>query len=842
DYRVGDYWIYEARTATPNDNGPWQATPHGPERLFAPLASLAPGANGTDPLVLVSWLDDRHARLGEIGADDVAYDGAKAGTSATTVQEALDELFVRREDGCCYVDLDPHPDPANDDAAARIRYLIANKLQGRGVICLRPGVYYLKSQIVLTGLSLELRGCPNAVLVAAIDQAPLVVDTASSLVLSEIVLATAAGNPCPALVKVQGNGSFHARECGLFNLASVGPGAAVQTDDAVPSSTESNAPYRVELPNEPPLASGPLVQLDDCVILSGWALAARNLRGLRIRGTVAYCLDGVVHAEIVHNVDVFGSVLATRLAESHFDELRTKMPSELEAAVTALLESGSLELVLDRLVFYARELYDGNVRDCSFQGLLGFYVGLAFALELHGNHHDCIAAIYLDNALRSAVRNEHVLVQRATEDYSSRAIAIEQAARSLTIEGCIIRNLTPNADIIGIFIAGWNSDGLFQDVLISNNRVHATRTGIQIRDLSESTTGSQEDRIVVSDNYIQLAGRLGNYTSRGISIRSREGTSSNRIEILGNKIYTVDDSPKNFHGIDIRGSGAILSKNDIISSCAFDIVSRHAFGLYIQDSPRIKILDNTVDLHHGGGYGAYVLNSPNAKISHNTIHTEGHNISVDGDTIHYQPEAIGSFNCRGLLFLGNVLSNGGHGGGCSLEGGGPFVVRDNILQSQLLICGGWSQDENSGEWTFLPAKDGTVSSNHLGWLSVYELTGAWQVSGNHCSHDIHLNPFTVDLREAEFHAQIQGNSARGRLMIGSGTLSGTASYAPSSDTTVQVIGNHTDSLYITNYEKSLLLGNMANILYNIRTATGFGATPPIATSNADLANLSLEGT
>ena len=98
-FEPGDWWHYEARTATANANGPEVTAPHGPERHFAPLALLEATPAG-QPMTLLAWLDTRYRTLCELEADAVAYDGARAGTEADTVQEALDELYLRVSDGC----------------------------------------------------------------------------------------------------------------------------------------------------------------------------------------------------------------------------------------------------------------------------------------------------------------------------------------------------------------------------------------------------------------------------------------------------------------------------------------------------------------------------------------------------------------------------------------------------------------------------------------------------------------------------------------------------------------------------------------------------------------------
>ncbi len=91
-FEVGDWWQYEARTGRANANGAWRASPHGPERLLAPLA-LVRFTDDTAPLELLAWLDKRFPTPCNLDADDVPYDGGRVGSPSDTVQEALDELF-----------------------------------------------------------------------------------------------------------------------------------------------------------------------------------------------------------------------------------------------------------------------------------------------------------------------------------------------------------------------------------------------------------------------------------------------------------------------------------------------------------------------------------------------------------------------------------------------------------------------------------------------------------------------------------------------------------------------------------------------------------------------------
>lgn len=139
DYRPGQWWAYEARAGQGNANGPWRPRPHGPERRFAPLALLRFVGPG-QPMPLVAWLDRRFAPLAALDADRVDYDGGRAGTSADTVQEALDALFNELGTADCG-ELVIRPD--NDPGEIFDQVSTA----GDARICFQPGTWTVRQTI-----------------------------------------------------------------------------------------------------------------------------------------------------------------------------------------------------------------------------------------------------------------------------------------------------------------------------------------------------------------------------------------------------------------------------------------------------------------------------------------------------------------------------------------------------------------------------------------------------------------------------------------------------------------------------------------------------------------------
>ncbi len=173
DFRALDYWQFEARRLGNNAASPWQIERHGPERLLAPLALFQVGANGTVPVELQHWFDDRFRPICELRADDIWYDGAKSETDADTVQEAIDELYVLVEKGggCCDFTLTAPTNPAADDTA-RLQALV-DQVEGRGKICLERGVYHLSGKIVVDKKHVTIEGCPEAIILATATSGPV---------------------------------------------------------------------------------------------------------------------------------------------------------------------------------------------------------------------------------------------------------------------------------------------------------------------------------------------------------------------------------------------------------------------------------------------------------------------------------------------------------------------------------------------------------------------------------------------------------------------------------------------------------------------------------------------
>lgn len=106
-YKAGDYWLIPARTATASIEWPRDATqnslpklPLGVERHYARLA-LIKVSNGN---ITTDDCRSNFPALTEICAEDICYSNRGCTEStATTVQEALDELCHKRDGACTFI-------------------------------------------------------------------------------------------------------------------------------------------------------------------------------------------------------------------------------------------------------------------------------------------------------------------------------------------------------------------------------------------------------------------------------------------------------------------------------------------------------------------------------------------------------------------------------------------------------------------------------------------------------------------------------------------------------------------------------------------------------------------
>jgi hypothetical protein len=345
--RVGDYWQYEARRLSANQPAPTNDPPHGPERHFAQLGVLAFSGDSNAYVTLPTA--HRFAPLCELSADNVAYDGGESGSTALTVQEALDELF--KSNGCCTITLSPNLQISDD--TPRLQQAIC-RLPVGGVLCLRSGVYHLKTPLTIDH-SIEIRGCPDALLVdelggnggALITLNPdLNGDSSASFTMSGVsVIASGLAGSSATLVQILPGGqvtnpagntvtayprSFFANDCIFINAIGGDVIAYVPRAGTGPLPT-GTAP----VPNPGATLQ---VRLDRCLVMAGTALdAGGDILRVEMHDTRCLCVGP--------SVNVLAQIQSMTVARCIFDS--SQLPSVVFAQLTGLGAIVSASSVID---------------------------------------------------------------------------------------------------------------------------------------------------------------------------------------------------------------------------------------------------------------------------------------------------------------------------------------------------------------------------------------------------------------------------------------------------------------------------------------------------------------
>ncbi|OJH34518.1 DUF6519 domain-containing protein [Cystobacter ferrugineus] len=879
-FRPGDYWQYEARKLYANDNGAWVASPHGPERLHAPLALFE--FKGPDlPVELVEWYGGRGSPLFELEADDVAFNGARAGTSATTVQGALDELFQRQGGGCCQVETGPEPIPTpTTDDAARINNLILTKLPKGGVICLRPGVYYFRSQLSIAGMPIELRGCPDAVIVSdAAGKTPIVVGTGGALLLSGLVVCTRSTSPGPALIEVSGNASLTVKECGLFHVGPttgpVNPGTAILTPGTIPSSFTFNAPP-YELPYPFPEGSSsttnaPTIQIDDSVILARWGILASNLKSITMNGTIGHCGNGVVRVEEeLAYVHLSGCGLHTDVPNTVFDSLRASDPLAIQHDAQVLLEKGWDYADPAGMPLLVRDLFGGVVTDSWFFGALGFCARFATRLELRGNHYTGTSGLRLDNVTRSKLIGEQLEVWRSDSlepDGSPVGIFIVRSALGLLIADCDVRTSgTANIGggiilatnyLMGIWYGSGEGEGeegdtpnqppqerRFQDVFIHDNRIRSVGAGIKIRsEFDSEAPGSVVDRISIRGNDIELVGERGIYYRHTTGTLDEKGESA-QVVIADNQIRGRGSEWFNLQVIMVQNATMgimAVEGNTIQFQASASERSIDALRFFFVDS--VRVARNRIDVRRftAGDYedcGMAAWYCQDMVFSGNELDSAPGNkvvpaefnscerLVLEGNTLGAFYKSFRVYYCSNVVVRGNRAR-------CHLflySLGGNALLADNFVEH-----GGGAVE------TVLSENGNGVAGTHLyAMVSDSILAMGNRVTGGHLA--IYPNVIYVGgaPREHEVTLHVEGNFA-GTVTVGNYTATSVtgipngAFATPVSGTRAMVVNNMATNLIKTNtYNKLLMTNNMAP---SLRVGSGeVGSTSSTSNSAVSTAN------
>lgn len=814
-FRTGDYWQYEARRLYANDNGTWVASPHGPERFLAPLALMKFNGTGV-PVELVRWYAGHFSPLAALGGDDVAFDGNRVGSASDTVQGALDELFLRQGSGACgHAELYPDANPTDD--AARLLNLIQTKLPKGGVINLRPGVYYLRSKLSITNLNVELRGCPEAVMVSDLaNTTTLSVGTGGALTLAGLTVFCK--TTAPALVEVSGNASLSVKECGLFHVGTPGaPGIAILTPGLSPAMYSFfSATYVVAYPPPvlPEAIAAPSVEVEDSILIAKWGVAASNLDYLGMRGTVSYCAPGCGIVEVSQQLaraEVSGCSFATDFPTQGFDSLRTQEPSAVAAYARTLLETVQLPSPTGT-AFHVQHLFESRVEHSSFFAFLGVAVQLARQLTLQGNSYTGRNGMRLDNVVNSRILEEYIKVDGPGNTDSPVGILVVRSAINLTISGCNVRaeNLSSYqykhyyglAIVLGTRqVSNDPQERRLTGVLVQGNRVHATSAGVFIRGWStEDVAPAQPDRISILGNHIQVDGRIGVHY-RGIASTSPRPPevliSDNQIDVAGLSTYYDQ------HGIFLEYGSASVRGNTIHMRNTGGV---YAYGVLLSIADNCVIDGNTFLLssENPGGSGALcegllIYSSSNVKVCRNVFRASGYTRTFYADMSSYlwvEDNDLGSSYLGLIIWYGTGIFVRGNRSQSHIQinatNGSTGAVVDNYIESV-----------NASLVPLLTAYVGNAGGPHL---VVTGLFANWQIQNNKAYGQF----IVIRTYEPNYAAYVQvvGNQA-GTLVVGLFNNDTGAWGTTHNLSRMMVVGNFANLIRVNNYSNLMMSNNLA---------------------------------
>jgi N-acetylneuraminic acid mutarotase len=795
-FRPGDYWQYEARREPVPTEDPWQPLPHGPERLFAPLAVLRYEGNGV--VEILQWLEPPDSKdRGPLWAKEVFYDGSGVPTDADTVQEALEELYARGG-GDCQVTL--HPGAPGADDGARITEAIRAKLPRGGVVCLTEGLYTLRTPVRVGGMSIELRGHGQVTVVSAVrDDAGFQLASAGSLTLSRLKVRWEAYGG-PALISLESGGdTFFAKDCLLIHaqtgrahgIALHTPGAVFERRDRERADTRGW---------EQPFAPvGPTVRLERCTVLATHGLLVNDLKGLHLQDSTFLCTRDALRTKDVGVLELQGVTLDTGFTEGALASLMNLSPEAYEEAVTQLRQ--------DLLPFAPRStgtaldvtrIGRGAVVDSILAAGIGLWAGAAANLLLARNRYFAgDTALRVDDVTSTRVEAEEIVSQGI-------GIHVPRAAWELLVSGCQVKANravllggeyleAPTADQRATFPLPFVS---LRDVRVSGNRIEGSRFGVHVGpnshedmgspevelwnlDVSENTIWGTELTAVglsgnvpfsvttsfvlrVTHNHVEVGGTALRMAGSGLEIRQ------NRFQSSGAEALD-EASPTGV--VALLGAGNFLVEGNVLQ------LQMESAGLCVKDGYDAWVWRNTV-LCPDGARPLWVLDSQRVEIGENDFRA--------GRCVVTRTES--------LTVSGNRVA-----GALAIQESGNVVVARNRV-------------EQGGEDA----------------LSIEKARDYWQVSENFAAGGIRLLPSLLGAgtppSEGEFHVQAQGNWSCD-LQIGHVNpihdVLDLEVAEPHPMSVVQVIGNRADSRLIVNhYERALIVHNVIRELISADAVPG----------------------
>ncbi len=615
-FRPGEWWISEARVSTPNENGTPSTSPHGPERLFEPLALLQWVNAGGVRLNLEAWLDERYSSLCELDADDIAFDGEKYGESADTVQEIIDVLLSRTAEGCCEVTV--LASETGDDDAARIAAAIAEELPDGGVVCLKDGPYTFKSTLEIDR-PITLRGCPDAVISVQGGVNAFHVSSGARLQIEDIVVHATSGLAPRSIVVMEPTPDSHfaARRAGLL-LGAATPGfPTIRVNDAWTPAfpTQSDVGPTLDLSTGFAVTTrGPTVTLVDSTVMGDWCLGGNFFDRVEITGTALYGVRGAVNVGGAQRLELRTSTLVTGLSSSFVDGLPTSAllvdaESAVAGATTTIPANNTAALRCDTIP-------SGVVEGCSFGADVGVFWSRAQDLRLAGNRYlTGGAAVRGQQSLRVRVESERV-------DGDAIGLHFPRAARRLQVTDNEVeasRGIVLGAILDGTMLVAPDDRQEIWECAISDNLVGFNNRGIVVAMSGSAATAIRVEEVDVTDNIVRTQDGVA-----GISTYSVP-TTGGGVRILDNNVQ----GPITGIGLagwscEARGNALVVTYAGVVVNDAAEstlvianrisapdrkgvtgVLGRNLFG--------IRVVDNDIDLD--SGIGVDITSQTNARVA-----------------------------------------------------------------------------------------------------------------------------------------------------------------------------------------------------------------------------------
>ena len=739
-FSPGDYWQYEARAGSDNANGPFQTSPHGPERSFGPLALLQFTASN-QPLLLERWLDDRFPPLCELTADDIYFDGDRIGTDSDTVQEVIEELWERTGGGCCEFTLQP----PQGDAGAAITDILQDS-QGEVKICLEPGIYNFTTTVEITGRKVGLKGCPRAVLVATGNPPLFHVTDAGRLQLEDVILFSRSAEGARVLVDMENNAfSLEAHRTGFFAAPDPQQAAAntlaVRVGGQEPSPVDPLAP--VPLTAGGAGFSGPDIRMRDCAVAASWGISAVALLSVDIAGSHFGCGAGCLWAERLFNTSIRDSDL---LAGLNLSLLQGWTPEELLQEARAEQFVRELVPALDfispaaaSLSLRARRLALGSISGCRLAAGVGLALTNTSVVKLQGNVYAVShTGAYVVEARETSVAGESFLFSGS----GSGAHGVQLLMRGgFSMTDCTVSHFRVGV-ALGAESAGANPRS-FLDVQIQNNQIDFADVGIQVGTADLNGFTGELRQVAITENNVttQAVGILINAPAAAVP-GGPQGT------ILLNHARVADNVITARLGIGVSGGRVALNANRIRlvigSGTRFGIVASNTFNLVCEG--------NQVELQDSSGSGGVSFANPLPDESAATAGAFGPYIAAGAKTT---PAGIQLSGGSGARIAGNVIQSERFQtlAGLAAENHPLLAAKENKFLSGPVACNHTDEIVFLGNAVsdlvqIISSRAGMVCDNRVRWLSsdalgnllITSASGNWKVSDNRVDGLLRVQP------------------------------------------------------------------------------------------------------